>query len=50
MTKSSKGQNKAFDLDRVAANGLLSRRHLLGAALGGAGLAMARPRSVRSLA
>ena len=29
MTKSSKGQNKALDLDRVAANGLLSRRHLL---------------------
>lgn len=43
MTKSSKGQNKALDLDRVAANGLLSRRHLLSAALGGAGLAMARP-------
>ena len=43
MTKSSKGQNKALDLDRVAANGLLSRRHLLSAALGGAGLAMAGP-------
>ena len=43
MTKSSKDQNKALDLDRVAANGLLSRRHLLSAALGGAGLAMAGP-------
>ena len=43
MTKSSKGQNKALNLDRVAANGLLSRRHLLSAALGGAGLAMAGP-------
>ena len=43
MTKFSKGQNIELDLDRVAANGLLSRRHLLSAALGGAGLAMARP-------
>ena len=42
MTKFSKGQNIELDLDRVAANGLLSRRHLLSAALGGAGLAMAR--------
>ena len=43
MTKSSKGQNIALDLEKVAANGLLSRRHLLSSALGGAGLALARP-------
>ena len=43
MTKSSKGQNIALDLEKVAANGLLSRRHLLSAALGGAGLALAQP-------
>ena len=40
MTKSSKEQNKRLSLDMVAANGLLSRRHLLNAAFSGAGLAM----------
>ena len=42
MTKSSKDQNKRLNLDMAAANGLLSRRHLLNAALGGAGLAMSQ--------
>ena len=40
MTKSSKEQKKRLSLDMVAANGLLSRRHLLNAAFSGAGLAM----------